>query len=144
MKIPSLTAAAMLILAANLAPAAARAEGLCEQLSKAVDLAKTGFGPVEGDPLSSNDSQYWKSSIQLSAGDNCAIEGHRILSCSWEPSTEGDLKKMVASVAACFPDAQRDLVKADDDGPPQTTFKFDQADIDIGLTADVLSLNVGP
>jgi hypothetical protein len=142
MKILGLTLASVLALA--LAPAAARASDLCDQLGKAVGMARTGFGPVEGDPLSSNNSQYWHSTIQLSAGDNCAIEGHRILSCSWEPSTAGDLKTMVASVAACFPDAPRSETPADADGPPETSFKFDQATIEIGLTADVLSLNVGP
>jgi hypothetical protein len=142
MKSVSLSIAAALALI--VAPAAARADGLCDQLGKAVELAKTGFGPVEGDPLSSNNSQYWRSTIQLSAGDNCAIEGHRILTCSWEPSTAGDLKKMIGSVAACFPDAQRSETKADEDGPPETSFKFDAATIELGLTADVLSLNVGP
>lgn len=132
------------LLALTLAPAAARADDLCSQLGKAVELAKTGFGPVEGDPVSSNNSQYWHSTIQLSAGDNCAIEGHRILSCSWEPSTAGDLKKMVGSVAACFPAVPRSDTPTDADGPPETSFKFDQATIEIGLTADVLSLNVGP
>jgi hypothetical protein len=141
MKLASLTLAGALALA--LAPAA-RADDLCGQLGKAVELAKTGFGPVEGDPLSSNDSQYWHSTIQLSAGDNCAIEGHRILSCSWEPSTADDLAKMIKSVAACFPDAPRSDTPADPDGPPETSFKFDQSTIEIGLTADVLSLNVGP
>jgi hypothetical protein len=136
-------AAAATGLALILSPVAARADGLCDQLSKAVELAKTGFGPVEGDPLSSNDSRYWHSTIQLSEGDNCAIEGHKVLSCSWEPSTEDDLKKMVGSVAACFPNAQQDVVN-NDDGPAQTNFKLDQASIEIGLTADVLSLNVGP
>ncbi len=144
MKSVSLTAATVLALTAILSPVAARAGGLCDQLGEAVELAKTGFGPVEGEPLSSNDSQYWRSTIQLSAGDNCAIEGHRILSCSWEPSTAGDLNKMVASVAACFPRAQRDVIATDDGGPPQISFKLGQASIEIGLTADVLSLNVGP
>lgn len=134
-----------LVLALVLAPAAARAAALCDQLGKAVELAKTGFGPVEGDPLpGSNNGQYWRSTIQLSAGDNCAVEGHRTLSCSWEPSTAADMKKMVASIAACFPNAPRDETRVDDASPPDTTFKFDQANIEVGLTADVLSLNVGP
>ncbi len=141
---PARLAAAALTLTAILGPAGARAEGLCDQLSKAIDLAKTGFGPAEGAPLTSNNSQYWHSTIQLSAGDNCAIEGHRVLSCSWEPSTADDLKKMVASVAACFPNAQQTVTQGDGDGPSQTSFKFDAATIDIGLTEDVLSLNVGP
>jgi hypothetical protein len=142
MKTASLSLAAALALA--LAPAMAHADGLCDQLAKAVELAKTGFGPAEGEPLSSNNSQYWHSTIQLSAGENCAIEGHRILTCSWEPSTAGDLTKMIGSVAACFPDAPRSDTKADEDGPPETSFKFDAATIQLGLTADVLSLNVGP
>jgi hypothetical protein len=141
MKIACLTAASVLGLA--LAPAA-RADDLCGQLSRAVELAKTGFGPAEGEPMSSNNSQYWRSNIQLSAGENCAIEGHRVLSCSWEPSTADDLNKMVASVEACFPNAEKTEAKADADSPPETSFKFDQASIEIGLTADVLSLNVGP
>jgi hypothetical protein len=140
MKSARLAAALVLLLV----PAAARADGLCDQLGRAVDLAKTGFGPAEGEPLPANDGQYWRSTIQLSAGDNCAIEGHRVLSCSWEPSTEDDLKKMVASVAACFPAAQQSVADAGDGGPPQTSFKFDQASIEVGLTADVLSINVGP
>ncbi|MDR3513400.1 MAG: hypothetical protein P4L73_17315 [Caulobacteraceae bacterium] len=133
------------ILALVLTPAAARADGLCDQLGKAIDLARTGFGPVEGDPLpGSNDGQYWRSTIQLSSGDNCAIEGHRILSCSWEPSTAADMQKMVGAIAACFPNAPRTEAKIDPDGPPDTTFKFDQASIEVGLTVDVLSINVGP
>jgi hypothetical protein len=142
MKSVRLTVATILALA--LVPAAAHADGLCDQLGKALELAKTGFGPAEGDLLNSNNNQYWRSTIQLSAGDNCAIEGHRILTCSWEPSTEGDLKKMVGAVAACFPDAQRNETNAGDEGPPETSFKFDQASIVLGLTADVLSLNVAP
>jgi hypothetical protein len=141
MKLVSLAAALALITA----PVVAHADSLCDQLGRAVDLAKTGFGPVEGDPMSdANNGQYWHSTIQLSAGENCAIEGHRVLSCSWEPSTPADLSKMVASVAACFPNAQRNDVQIEDDGPPETNFQFDQAKIEIGLTADVMSLNVGP
>lgn len=134
--------AAVLVIA--FAPSAAFAGDLCGQLNKALDLAKTGFGPAEGDPLADSDGHYSHSTIQLSDGDNCAIEEHRVLSCSWEPSTAKDLKRMVASIAACFPDAQRQQVKVDQDGPPEVTFKFDQASIELGLTADVMSLNVGP
>jgi hypothetical protein len=139
---PARFAAALIVAAA--VPSLASAAALCDQLGKAVAYAKTGFGPVEGDALTSNDNQYWRSTIQLSDGDNCAIEGHKILTCSWEPSTPADLKKMVASIAACFPDAQQNVTKTDDDSPPQTTFKLDEASIDVGLTADVLSLDVGP
>jgi len=143
MKFASLAAGAAIALL--LAPVAARADGLCDQLGKAVGLAKTGFGPVEGDPLTAaNDGQYWHSTIQLSAGDNCVIEAHRVLSCTWEPSTADDLKKMVASVTNCFPTAQQETVNADDGEPPQTNFKLDEASIEVGLTADVLSINVGP
>jgi len=131
------------LLAAAL-PAAARADDLCAQLGHAVELAKTDFKSIEGDALPSNNGQYWRSTIQLSAGDNCAVEAHRILTCSWEPSTEDDLKKMVASVGACFPDAQKQTVAVGDGLPPETDFKFDAATIQLGLTADVLSLNVGP
>ena len=97
----SLAAATALLLA--ISPAAARADDLCDQLGKAVELAKTGFGPAEAEPLTTNSGQYWRSTIQLSAGDKCAIESHRVLSCSWEPSTEDDLKKMVTAVAGSFP-----------------------------------------
>lgn len=139
---PLSLAAALLIV---LVPAAARAEGLCSQLGKAVELARTGFGPAEGEPMPGDDSgRYRRSTIQLSAGDNCAIESDKVLSCSWEPSTAADLNKMVGSIAACFPDAARSQAQADPDSPPDTTFKFDQASIVVGLTADVLSLNVGP
>jgi len=140
MKPVSLAAVMILVLA----PSAASAENLCGQLGKALDLAKTGFGAAEGDALPNSDGHYWRSTIQLSDGDNCAIEEHRVLSCSWEPSTAKDLKKMVASIAACFPEAKRQQVKVDEDGPPDVTFKFDDASIEVGLTADVMSLNVGP
>jgi hypothetical protein len=132
-----------LVLALGAAPAA-YADDLCSQLSHAIGMAKTGFGPAEGDPIATDSGQYRHSTIQLSAGENCAIEGDRLLSCSWEPSTEGDLAKMVASVAACFPAAEKTTTSADDSGPGETDFKFETAKIEIGLTADVLSLNVGP
>src|ERR1700712_588492 len=137
--------AAAFAVALVLSPVAARAEGLCDQLAKAVDLAKAGgFQPAEGDPIVSDSGQYWHSNIQLSAGDNCAIEGHRLLSCSWEPSTNDDLKKMVKSVAGCFPHAPKASMPDPDGGPAGTSFKLDQATIEVGLTVDVLSLNVGP
>lgn len=132
------------VLALALAPQAALADDLCGQLGKALDLAKTGFAPVEGDPLPDSDGHYGHSTIQLSDGDNCAIEEHRVLSCSWEPSTAKDLKKMVGSIAACFPDAKRKQVKVDPDAPPDVTFITDRGSIELGLTADVMSLNVGP
>lgn len=143
MKLTSLIAAGALALA--IAPAA-NAASLCEQLSQAIDLAKTGFGPVEGEPLSPGlDNHYWRSTIQLSAGDNCSVEAHRVLTCSWQPSTADDLKKMTGSVAACFHKAKRVVVPSDDDkGPPGASFKFDAASIEIGLTANILSLNVEP
>jgi len=143
MKLVSLIAAGALVLAT--APAA-NAASLCEQLSQAIDLAKTGFGPIEGDPLSADpDNHYWHSTIQLSAGDNCSVEAHKVLTCSWQPSTADDLKKMTNSVAACFHKAKRIAVPSDDPkGPPGASFKFDAASIEIGLTANILSLNVEP
>lgn len=132
------------VLALALVPSAALADDLCGQLGKALDLVKTGFGPAEGDPLPNSDGHYRRSTIQLSDGENCAIEEHRVLSCSWEPSTAKDLKKMVSSIAACFPDARRKQVKIDPDGPPDVTFTLDRGSIELGLTADVMSLNVGP
>jgi hypothetical protein len=141
---PRLRLSAALASILLLAPLAARADGLCEQLGKATAMAQAGFQPAEGDPITSDSGQYWHSNIQLSAGDNCSIEGHRLLSCSWEPSTPGDLKKMIKSVAACVPKAQRTVVPDPDGGPAGASFKLDQATIDVGLTADVLSLNVGP
>ena len=141
---PRLRLAAPLAAALLLAPLAARAEGLCGQLAKATQMAQSGFQPAEGDPIASESGQYWHSTIQLSAGDNCSIEGHKLLSCSWEPSTAADLKKMIKSVAGCFPKAQRADVPDPDGGPDGASFKLDQATIDLGLTADVMSLNVGP
>ena len=35
-------------------------------------------------------------------------------------------------------------VESADGGPPETDFKLDSATVQIGLTADVLTLNVGP
>lgn len=137
-----LLAASLAVLA--LAPLAARADDLCAQLNKAAGFAQGGFGSVEGQPRASNDNQYWDSTIQLSDGDNCSIEAHKMLTCSWEPSTGADLTKMVSSIAACFPSAQQTVVKGDDGEPPETDFKLDDATIEVGLTADVLSLNVGP
>lgn len=139
-----LPAAVALALSLALATGGARADGLCDQLGRAADLAKTGFQPIEGDALPTDSAKYRRSTIQLSDGDNCAVEDHRVLSCAWQPSTADDLKKMVASVAACFPNARTAPVAADDDSPPGTSFKLDAASIDVGLTANVLSLNVGP
>lgn len=132
------------IAAILLSPVPAAAEPLCSALGRAVDMARTGFGPAEGDPLPANNGQYWRSTIQISSGENCAIEGHRILSCTWEPSTSADLQRLVRSVGACFPKAERHDTDIGDGGPPETSFKLSAASIDIGLTADVLSLNVGP
>jgi hypothetical protein len=141
---PSARLAAACTLALLFAPMAARADELCDHLSKAVELATSGFGPAEGDPVSSDpDNHYWHSTIQLSAGDNCAIEAHKVLSCSWEPSTPDDLRKMKASVAACFPDAQQTVEPDTEGGPSGVSFKVNDASIDLGLTADVLSLSVG-
>jgi hypothetical protein len=132
-------------LALTLAPGLAQAAGLCDQLSQAVGLVKTGFDTVEGDPLAGSSSgEYRHSKIQLSAGDNCAVEAHKVLACSWEPSTTEDLTRMTASVAACFPAAQQVTAPAAANGDSETDFKLEQATIAIGLTADVLSLNVGP
>jgi hypothetical protein len=143
---PSARLAAASILVLTLAPAMARADSVCGRLAGAVAMAASGFDLAEGDPIASDSGQYWHSKIQFSDGDNCAIEAHKFLTCSWEPSTEADLKKMVDSVAACFPDAHPDPVKPDDDpdAPPGARFTLDQASIEIGLTADVLSVNIGP
>jgi hypothetical protein len=143
---PSARLAAASIVVLILAPAMARADDVCARLTGAVAMAANGFDLAEGDPITSDSGQYWHSKIQFSDGDNCAIEAHKLLTCSWEPSTEADLKKMTDSVAACFPDAHPDVVKPDDDpdGPPGARFTIDQASIEIGLTADVLSLNIGP
>jgi len=143
MKFVSLLCAGALVLAA--APAA-QAASLCEQLNQAIELAKTGFGPIEGDPLSADpDNHYWHSTIQLSAGDNCSVEAHKVLTCSWQPSTADDLNKMAGSVAACFHKAKRLAVPSDDEnGPAGASFKFPAASIEIGLTANILSLNVEP
>jgi hypothetical protein len=143
MKLVTLIAAGVVAMA--LTPAA-RAASLCEQLSQAIGLAKTGFGPVEGDPLSSApDNHYWRSTIQLSAGDNCSVEAHKVLTCSWRPSTADDLTKMAASVGACFHKAKRAAIPSEDDiSPPGVSFGFEAATIEIGLTADVMSLNVEP
>lgn len=143
MKLVSLIAAGAACLA--LAPAA-QAASLCDQLSHAVDLAATGFGPIEGDPVATDpDNHYWRSTIQLSAGDNCSVEAHKVLTCSFQPSTADDLKKMTASVGACFHKARKVAIPSEDGvGPPGASFHFDAATIEIGLTADVMSLNVEP
>jgi len=141
---PRFRLAAAFAAAVILAPLTARADGLCESLKKASDMAATGFQPAEADPITSDSGQYWHSTLQLSAGDNCAIEGHRLLSCSWEPSTPDDLKKMIKSVAACVPKAKKAAMPDPDGGSAGASFKLDQATIEVGLTADVLSLNVGP
>jgi hypothetical protein len=138
MKLLSLVAC--FVLAA--APAVSRAEELCDQLGEATQLAKTGFNSVEGDPAPGGDGRYRRSTIQLSAGDHCAIEAHKVLSCAWEPSTENDMAKMTGAIATCFPNAQQATSPAG--GDLQTTFKLDHATIVIDLTADVMSLNVGP
>ena len=138
--------AAASALALFLAPCVWPAPTACAtDLTGAVAMAASGFDLAEGDPIASDSGQYWHSKIQFSDGDNCAIEAHKLLTCSWEPSTEADLKKMVDTVSTCFPNVHPDVVKSDDDdGPPGASFKFDQASIEIGLTADVLSVNIGP
>jgi len=142
MRRPSIVMAALLALV--LSPAASRAAGLCDQLAAATRMAASGFQSAEGDPITSDSGQYWHSKIQLSAGDNCAIEGHRLLSCSWEPSTKEDLEKMIRSVEACAPGAVRTTIPDPDGGPDGVSLKLDQSTIEIGLTADVMSLNIGP
>jgi hypothetical protein len=51
---------------------------------------------------------------------------------------------MIRSVADCGPEAKPTTVADPDGGPPGARFNLERATIEIGLTADVLSLNVGP
>jgi hypothetical protein len=138
-----LAAASALLLV--LAPVAARADALCDQFSKATELASGGFASVEGEPISNDpDNHYWRSTLQLSSGGNCAVEAHKVLTCAWEPSTAADLKTMTDSVAACFPSAKQTPQPDPSGGPAGASFRVNDASIDVGLTADVLSLSVGP
>jgi hypothetical protein len=140
----TLRIALALACALALSATVARADDFCSQLGKAAAMAGGGFGPAEGDPVSTDaDNHYWRSTLQLSEGDHCAIEAHKVLSCSWEPSTSADLERMIGAVAACFPKAHRIAVPAPD-GPAGASFRLEHASIDLGLTADVLSLNVQP